>query len=87
MSDEKENGLPESFEERIERLEIIVEQLEKGETPLEESLSLFEEGVRLARACQTQIDDARERVEVLLEAAEDGAAASEPLDPDSQETA
>lgn len=87
MSETKDIQLPESFEERIQRLEKIVEQLEEGETPLEESLALFEEGVQLARACQTQIDDARERVEVLLEAAEDGEAVSEPLDPASRETA
>lgn len=86
MSENQETRLPESFEERIGRLEEIVEKLEQGETPLEESLALFEEGVRLARACQSQIDDARQRVEVLLEAAEDGETASEPLDMDPAES-
>jgi len=72
--------IPDSFEKRIERLEAIVEQLEEGEAPLEESLLLFEEGIQLARACQEQLEEAKERVQVLLEAAEDGTAATETLE-------
>jgi exodeoxyribonuclease VII small subunit len=71
---------PDSFEQRIERLERIVEQLEQGEAPLDESLKLFEEGIQLAKACQDQLEEAKERVEVLLEAAEEGKAATEPLE-------
>ena len=68
-----------SFEQRIERLEEIVEKLEQGDAPLEESLTLFEEGVELARSCQGQLEKARERVEVLLKAAEDGTVDTEPF--------
>ncbi len=79
MSAQPSQDIPESFEERIERLEEIVGLLEQGEEPLERSLVLFEEGIRLARACQGQIEDARQRVEVLLAAAEEGAVRTEPL--------
>ncbi len=70
MSKEKTIEVPDSFEERIVRLETIVESLEEGEAPLEESLKLFEEGIVLARACQGQLEAARERVTILLESAE-----------------
>jgi len=55
-----------SFESSLRELEEIVEQLEAGDLPLEESLVLFERGVRLSRECQKQLDDAERRVEVLL---------------------
>jgi len=75
----KKEEQQDSFEKRIERLEDIVEKLEQGDTPLEESLTLFEEGVELARSCQGQLEEARERVEVLLKAAEDGTVETEPF--------
>jgi exodeoxyribonuclease VII small subunit len=55
-----------TFETEVRRLGEIVEKLEDGELPLEESLQLFEEGVRLARAAQTRLDAAERRVEELL---------------------
>lgn len=55
-----------SFEASLARLGEIVEHLEGGELPLEESLRLFEEGVGLARAAQTRLDSAEKRVEELL---------------------
>jgi exodeoxyribonuclease VII small subunit len=55
-----------SFETSLARLGEIVEHLEGGELPLEESLRLFEEGVGLARAAQTRLDSAEKRVEELL---------------------
>lgn len=65
-------GKPPTFEDSIRRLGEIVETLESGELPLEESLRLFEEGVRLARASQTKLDQAERRVEELLDIDEDG---------------
>ena len=47
-------------------LERIVRQLERGDLPLEESLKLFEEGVRLSRECQERLNQAERRIEVLL---------------------
>jgi exodeoxyribonuclease VII small subunit len=55
-----------SFEESVRRLATIVEQLEAGDLPLERSLELVEEGVRLARAAQERLDRAERRVEELL---------------------
>ena len=86
MAEKKSKGeIPETFEERIERLEQIVAELEAGEAPLESSLGLFEEGIRLARACQEQIEAARTRVEVLLEEAEEGQTVTEPLEEADEE--
>ena len=47
-----------TFEENMTRLEEIVTRLEKGDVPLSQSLSLFEEGTRLAAACRTELDQA-----------------------------
>ncbi|HYE75367.1 MAG TPA: exodeoxyribonuclease VII small subunit [Blastocatellia bacterium] len=55
-----------SFEESLGTLEKIVAQLESGELPLERALELFEEGVGLARRCQTQLEEAERKVELLL---------------------
>lgn len=57
----------EPFEKQLERLEQIVRQLERGETPLEESLKIFEEGVRLARLCTARLDEIQGKIEVLLD--------------------
>jgi exodeoxyribonuclease VII small subunit len=54
------------FEEAIRRLEGIVEELEAGEAPLERSLELFEEGVRLSRDCLKRLDAAERRIEILM---------------------
>lgn len=65
-------GTAVSFEESTRRLTAIVEQLEGGELPLERSLELFEEGVRLARAAKARLDRAEQRVEELLRVDPDG---------------
>ena len=54
------------FEENLKRLEVIVDQLENKEAPLDQSLALFEEGVKLARACQQTLEQAKKKVEVLI---------------------
>ncbi|MFA5974840.1 MAG: exodeoxyribonuclease VII small subunit [Elusimicrobiota bacterium] len=55
-----------NFETSLKRLELIVEQLETKEAPLEESLKLFEEGIRLARGCQQKLEEAKKKVEILV---------------------
>ncbi len=55
-----------SFEQSMERLTHIVEKLEEGDLPLEQSLALFEEGVRLSRLAQERLDVAQQRIERLL---------------------
>lgn len=63
-----------SFEAALKRLTDIVQTLERGEMPLEESLQLFEEGVRLSRVSQQRLDSAEKRVEQLLAVDEQGRA-------------
>jgi len=55
-----------SFEASLEALEQIVQQLETGDLPLEKSLELFEQGIRLSRECQERLSQAERRIEVLL---------------------
>jgi exodeoxyribonuclease VII small subunit len=54
------------FEASLARLEDIVQELEKGDLGLEQSLKLFEEGIKLSRICTKRLDDAERRVEILL---------------------
>jgi exodeoxyribonuclease VII small subunit len=55
-----------SFEQALAELEQIVQKLEKGELPLEESLKLYEDGIRLSRLCHAKLEEAEGRIEVLL---------------------
>ena len=55
-----------SFESSLEALEQIVRQLEEGDIPLEKSLELFEQGIRLSRECQERLGEAERRIEILL---------------------
>ena len=54
------------FEDCLQRLDQIVQELEKGEVPLEKSLTLFEEGMQLSSACRKELEDAEGKVEILL---------------------
>lgn len=54
-----------SYEEALRRLEEIIKQLETGESPLDESLALYEEGVKLVKVCSERLDAAEERVRIL----------------------
>ncbi len=67
-----------NFEMQLASLERIVRELEAGDLPLEESLRLFEEGVRLSRECQERLNQAERRIEVLLRDS-DGKPILEPL--------
>jgi len=55
-----------TFEEQIKSLEEIVDKLEKGDLPLEESINLFEKGIGLSNDCRTQLDAAEGKVQILL---------------------
>ena len=59
-----------TFESSLAALEKIVRELERGDLPLEESLELFEQGVRLSRECQERLNQAERRIELLLRDAE-----------------
>lgn len=54
------------FEECLQRLEKIVDELEKGDLPLEKALGLFEEGIALSASCRKELETAEGRVEILL---------------------
>jgi len=55
-----------TFEESLNKLETIVDQLEKGDLALEDSLKLFEEGVGLSTACKRELDAAEGQVQMLV---------------------
>ena len=55
-----------TFESSLAELEKIVEQLETGDLPLEESLKLFENGVKLSRVCRDRLSAAERRIEMLM---------------------
>lgn len=55
------------FEQSLSELQALVERLESGELPLEESLSAFEQGIRLTRDCQSALTQAEQKVQILLE--------------------
>jgi exodeoxyribonuclease VII small subunit len=55
-----------SFEAALKQLEEVVQRLEKGEPTLEESLQLYEQGIRLSRLCQQKLEEAQGKVEMLL---------------------
>ena len=54
------------FETALDRLEKIVKKLESGDLPLEQSLKLFEEGIKLSRICNKRLEDAERKVEILM---------------------
>jgi exodeoxyribonuclease VII small subunit len=75
------NAKAKTFEASLGELERIVRKLEDGEMSLEESLKLFEDGVKLSRECQERLDQAERRIEVLLKDT-DGNLALQNLVPD-----
>jgi len=68
------------FESAIAELEALVATMEEGDLPLEEALKQFERGVTLTRQCQQALEQAEQKVEILMEKA--GAVEPERFDPD-----
>ncbi|MDO4432273.1 MAG: exodeoxyribonuclease VII small subunit [Aerococcaceae bacterium] len=62
----KKTSQPENFETALQQLETIVQQLEKGELPLEQALDAFKEGITLSQFCQTTLDNAEQTVAKML---------------------
>ena len=69
-----------SFEDQLAELEKVVEQLERGDLTLEDSVGLFERGMHLSNACKTQLASAESRIQVLLEPESGGVVRVEDLD-------
>ena len=59
-----------SFETSLHRLEQIVKKLEGGDLPLDDAMKLFEEGIQLSQQCQKQLEEAENKVEILLKKAD-----------------
>jgi exodeoxyribonuclease VII small subunit len=72
-----------TFEEQLAQLEVVVEKLELGGLPLEESVQLFEDGVRLSQACKERLANAESRIQKLAMPEGGGAVRFEDLDADA----
>ena len=70
------------FEESLQRLEKIVDDLEKGNVPLEQAIKLFEEGVKLSNSCRQELEAAEGKVEILLK--QNGKLQAEPFEPSAE---
>jgi len=81
MADDKKNEL--DFEKQLAQLEKIVAEMEKGDMSLEASLNAYEEGVKLTRECQTALDSAQQRINILVE--KNGMMVEEPFDPQTND--
>jgi len=65
-----------TFDQAFQQLEDVVQSLEEGALPLEESLLLFERGMNLARLCEGRLDDAEQKVSQLVGSGQEGASAT-----------
>lgn len=73
----------ESFEKKLQDLEKIVTELEKGDLSLDKSVGKFEEGIKLSKECGNMLNEAKRRITVLLE--ENGEIKEEDFDVDFQD--
>jgi exodeoxyribonuclease VII small subunit len=65
-----ESAAMKNFEERLERLELLGEQIRKSDIPLDEALRAFEEGIKLARTLERDLEKIDSRIEILMNSAE-----------------
>ena len=71
-----------NFEQALLALEEVVQQLESGNVPLDQSISLYERGEKLRKLCQARLDDAQARIEKIVTDANDAASSTAPFDSD-----
>lgn len=69
-----------SFEQALRALEEIVTQLERGDVPLDQSITLYERGEELRAACQQRLDSAQARIEKIVAGADGAPTGTAPLD-------
>ncbi|KHK91942.1 exodeoxyribonuclease VII small subunit [Novosphingobium malaysiense] len=69
-----------SFEDALRALETIVRQLESGDVPLEDSISLYEKGDKLRQHCQKRLDAAQARIERIVTGPDGAPNATQPFD-------
>ena len=72
-----------SFEEALRALEGVVRNLESGDVPLDESISLYERGEELRKACQARLDAAQARIEKIVQGADGKPSGTVPFDAES----
>ncbi|HEY0159382.1 MAG TPA: exodeoxyribonuclease VII small subunit [Thermoanaerobaculia bacterium] len=72
---------PNEFEKSFQNLEKIVQRLESEELPLDESLQLFEEGIKLSRFCHQRLEEVEKKIELILADAK-GQPVTEPFEED-----
>jgi exodeoxyribonuclease VII small subunit len=68
-----------SFEQAMEKLELIVSQLESGDVPLEKAIELFQEGMKLSQLCSQKLEQVERKIEILLE--DEGGLVKKPFNP------
>ena len=71
-----------SFEQALIALEEVVQQLESGSVPLDQSITLYERGEKLRKLCQARLDDAQARIEKIVTDANGAASSTVPFDAD-----
>lgn len=76
---QRRNKTP-NFEQALDELERLVEQMEQGNLSLDESLKTFERGIELSRTCQRALDEAEQRIQILTQ--QDGKIETKPFDTD-----
>ena len=79
-TDPREN---QGFEQTLDQLEVIVQRMEQGDLPLDEALQEFERGIQLVKAGQAKLDQAEQKVRILL-ADESGNGQLQPVSPDKE---
>lgn len=80
MASETQNIDTLSFEDALRALESIVRELESGEVPLEDSISLYEKGEKLRQHCQKRLDTAQARIERIVAGPDGAAVSTQPFD-------
>ena len=70
MAAKKNTGVKKTFEERLGRLEELGDEIKKNDIPLDDAIKVFEEGIKLARALEKDLEKIESRIEILMNNAE-----------------
>ena len=76
-----------TFEQSIQQLEQIVQEMEDGDMPLEKAMKKFEEGIKLSNDCMDQLDETEKKITLLIKENERGSTKEEPFIPDLEDKA
>ncbi len=82
MAEEQSQISEMSFEQALRELEGVVRRLESGDVPLDESITLYERGEELRKACQSRLDAAQARIEKIVAGTDGTPAGTQPFDAD-----